>query len=270
MILVLVGLAIYNHEADNGIFHMGLKDPNATIQQAQFICNSQWRNDDCINTILTQEDQLKIVINAIKHAKPIEGILDQAEEYNIVLHYNDQTTHHYSLSLGFEHNARTEGLIVDGSNSHQGYRISKADTNQLRDSILQSTTFPQGLPEPKIQSKEQSIAVYPRSYCVSTWNDQSHLLEYSCGIAQAPEINNQQIKSRAISLDPLSQIKVDFPTKPAKIELYMVKNGEHLPVALDNSGRYTLPLERGYKQYILSSTWNKDNHSDYYFGVHIR
>ena len=81
---------------------------------------------------------------------------------------------------------------------------------------------------------------------------------------------NQQIKSQSISLAPGSQIKVDFPMKPAKIEVYMVKNGDHFPVKADGSGKYTLPLERSYVQHALSATWNKDNNSQYYFGMHIR
>lgn len=58
--------------------------------------------------------------------------------------------------------------------------------------------------------------------------------------------------------------------KPAKIEVYMVKNGEYFLVKADGSGKYTLPLERSYVKYALSATWNKDNNSQYYFGVHIR
>lgn len=99
----------------------------------------------------------------------------------------------------------------------------------------------------------------------------SPLKAYSiCGIPPAPDILDQEIEGQAISVTPSSQIKVDFPTKPAKIELYMVKNGEHFPVELDRSGRYTVSLERGYAKYVLSATWNKDNNSQYYFGVYIR
>lgn len=50
----------------------------------------------------------------------------------------------------------------------------------------------------------------------------------------------------------------------------MVKNGEHFPVEVARSGMYTVPLERGYAKYVLSATWNKDNNSQYYFGVYIR
>lgn len=50
----------------------------------------------------------------------------------------------------------------------------------------------------------------------------------------------------------------------------MVKNGEHFPVEVDTSGKYTVLLERGYVKYVLSAIWNKDNNSQYYFGVYIR
>ncbi|ODP28827.1 hypothetical protein PTI45_01803 [Paenibacillus nuruki] len=82
---------------------------------------------------------------------------------------------------------------------------------------------------------------------------------------------NQQIKSQSISLAPGSQIKVDFPMKPAKIEVYMVKNGEYFPVELNQSGQYSLPEKSDDDvQHALSATWNKDNNSQYYFGMHIR
>lgn len=82
---------------------------------------------------------------------------------------------------------------------------------------------------------------------------------------------NQQIKSQSISIAPRSQIKVDFPMKPAKIEVYMVKNGEYFLVELNQSGPYSLPEKSDDDvQYALSTTWNKDKHSDYYVGVHIR
>lgn len=263
-------LAIYNHEADNGLFHMGLKDPHDTIQKATFTCNPTWKNASCIEASFTHPDDLQIIVDAIEHAKPVEGILDMSTEYNAELVDNDQTTHHYSLSLGFEHNARTEGLLLEGADSHQGYRISSTDTNRLRDMILQSTTFPEGLLEPTVRISGTTIPLYSGAFCSSKWNPETHQLESICGIPPAPDTLDQEIEGQAISVTPSSQIKVDFPTKPAKIELYMVKNGERFPVEVDRSGRYTVPLERGYAKYVLSATWNKDNNIQYYFGVYIR
>lgn len=265
-----MGLAIYNHEADNGIFHMGLKDPHDTIQKATFVCNPQWKNDSCIDAEFTHPDDLQIIVNAIEHTKPVKGILDTSREYDVELIDTDQTIYQYSLSLGFEHNAHTEGLFLDHANSHQGYRMSATHTNQLRDLILQSNTFPEGLPEPTIQMGRTIISVYSGAFCSSSWNQQTHELEHLCSIPPAPDTLDQEIQSQAISIAPRSQIKVDFPTKPAKIELYMVKNGDHFPVKVDGSGKYTLPLERCYVKYALSATWNKDNNSQYYFGVYIR
>lgn len=270
MVGIIVLLAIYNHEADNGIFHMGLKDPHDMIQKATFSCNPKWKNDSCIEASFTHPDDLQIIINAIKHAKPIEGLLDTSTEYDVELVNTDQTTHEYSFSLGFEYNARTEGLMLDNNNSHQGYRISSADTNQLRDIILQSSTFPEGLPEPTVQIGETTISLYAGAFCSSSWDQETHQLEAMCGIPPLADKLDQEIQSQAISVVPSSQIKVDFPIKPAKIELYMVKNGEHFPVKVDTSGKYTVPLERGYVKYALSAIWNKDNNSQYYFGVYIR
>lgn len=268
--MIVVSLAIYNHEADQGVFHLGLKDPQATIQKETFSCQVQWKNDACIDASFTNKDDLQPIIKAIQDARPVEGILDTATEYDLELLYADETVYHYSLSLGFEHNARTEGLIIDRSNDHQGYRLSNTDTNQLRNRILQSATFSEGLPKPTVQSEGQEMAVYWGAYCSSSWNQQTYSVENVCAIPQAPEILNQAIQSQAISLTPQSQIKVDFPIKPAKIEVYMVKNGEHFPVEIDTNGKCRVSEQRGYAQYMISATWNKDNHSKYYWGVYIR
>lgn len=249
---------------------MGLKDPQATIVKATFTCNSVLKNDQCVDTVLHNADDLQLVIKALKNTKPIEGILDISTDYHLQLFYVDQTVHDYELSLGFEHNARTQGVLIVSSDSHQGYQLSGSDTTVLRDIILKSTTFTEGLPKPVIQSDKKPISIYSGAYCISRWNADAHLVDTSCGVPQAPEWLNKKVKEQAISLAPQSEIRVDFPVKPAKIEIYMVKNGDRFPVSLDSSGKYKLPVKLGYVQYVLSATWNKDNKSDYYFGVSIR
>jgi hypothetical protein len=94
-------------------------------------CNKTTNDELCESKYLDDPQSIKIFEEAINKAIKMEGILDYSAEYNMTITHSNNTTKNYHLSLGTDR--LLNGLLVDQSNSSQGYEIPKKYANQLRD-----------------------------------------------------------------------------------------------------------------------------------------
>ncbi|GAE28611.1 hypothetical protein JCM9140_4862 [Halalkalibacter wakoensis JCM 9140] len=81
----------------------------------------------------TDASRMKTFIEAIENAQKMEGMLNYIAEFDLTVYFKDKSSAHYHLSLGGE--TEGEGLLVNLSNTLQGFRIQKEDTKLLREMI---------------------------------------------------------------------------------------------------------------------------------------
>ncbi|AJS59314.1 hypothetical protein [Paenibacillus sp. IHBB 10380] len=106
-------------------------DPNDSISSIRLDC-LQTNNDElCESKYFDDTQSIKIFEEAINNAIKMLGNLDYVAEYNLTFTSSNNTTKNYHLSLGSDRSMK--GLLVDQSNSSQGYEVPMKYANQLRD-----------------------------------------------------------------------------------------------------------------------------------------
>ncbi|MEB1807404.1 MAG: hypothetical protein LPK26_08900 [Bacillaceae bacterium] len=78
-------------------------------------------------------DSMTIFIEAIKNVERMGGVLNYIAEFNMTVNFKDKSSTEYHISLGNE--IEDEGLLVELSNTVQGYIIQKEDAQKLREII---------------------------------------------------------------------------------------------------------------------------------------
>lgn len=106
-------------------------DSNVSITSIGLDCPKTINNELCESEYLDDAQSIKIFEEVINKSTKMEGILNYAAEYNMTISNSNNTTKNYHLSLGTDR--LMNGLLVDQSNSSQGYEIPMKYANQLRD-----------------------------------------------------------------------------------------------------------------------------------------
>ncbi|OAB42339.1 hypothetical protein [Paenibacillus antarcticus] len=119
LLLVIITGCNNNTDSNVSITSIGLECPKTTNDE---LCESKYLDD---------AQSIKIFEEAINKAIKMQGILNYVAEYNMTISNSNNTTKNYHLSLGTDR--LMNGLLVDQSNSGQGYEIPMKYANQLRD-----------------------------------------------------------------------------------------------------------------------------------------
>ncbi|OAB40920.1 hypothetical protein PMSD_00815 [Paenibacillus macquariensis subsp. defensor] len=106
-------------------------DSNDSITSIRLECSKTNNDELCESKYLDDSQSIKIFEEAINNAMKMEGILNYVAEYSLTITNSNNTTKNYHLSLGSDR--LMNGLLVDQSNSSQGYEIPMKYANQLRD-----------------------------------------------------------------------------------------------------------------------------------------
>ena len=102
-----------------------------SITSIKLECPKTTNDELCESVYLDDAQSIKIFEEAISNTYKSEGILNYIAEYNMTISNSNNTIMNYHLYLGTD---RLEnGLLVDQSNSSQGYEIPMKYANQLRD-----------------------------------------------------------------------------------------------------------------------------------------
>ena len=121
MALVLLFISGCN-ESDN---------TNNSIISVKLECLHSVNEGKCENKYFEDVQSLMIFEEAIAVTTKMTGDLNYIAEYSMIITYSNNTNKNYHLSLGS--NRSMKGLMVDQTNSSQGYEISTEYANQLRD-----------------------------------------------------------------------------------------------------------------------------------------
>ncbi|WP_442601824.1 hypothetical protein [Paenibacillus sp. KN14-4R] len=115
------------------LFISGCNKPgmNDSINQIKLECLQSFNEEKCENQDFNNDQSLKIFEEAITTATKMLGELNYGAEYNMTITYSNNTIKNFHLSLGSDRSMK--GLLVDQTNTSQGYEISMKYANQLRD-----------------------------------------------------------------------------------------------------------------------------------------
>lgn len=80
--------------------------------------------------IITDVNEIKVFTEAIKKAKPINGILDYGTVFRVFVSFKDKTEKQYVLNITENENAIP--LLVNMSESEKGFSIPKENAVELR------------------------------------------------------------------------------------------------------------------------------------------
>jgi hypothetical protein len=80
--------------------------------------------------VITDVNEIKVFTEAIKKAKPINGILDYGAVFKVFVSFKDKTEKQYVLNI--TENENEDPLLVNMSESEKGYTIPKKNADELR------------------------------------------------------------------------------------------------------------------------------------------
>lgn len=121
------------------VFFMGCnqseKDTKNSIISISLECLQPNEDEMCMDQFLDDTQSITLFENAITHAVKMPGELNYIAEYKMTVTYTNDTELKYHLSLGTDE--AMNGLLVDTSNSGQGYEIPLEYANDLREWLEQ-------------------------------------------------------------------------------------------------------------------------------------
>jgi hypothetical protein len=95
--------------------------------------NSEWEqshSESFKSKTFTDANSMTIFTEAIENSEKMEGMLNYVAEFDMTVNFKDKSSIEYHLSLGDE--TDDVGLLVELSNTVQGYIIQKEDAQELR------------------------------------------------------------------------------------------------------------------------------------------
>ncbi|QWU15315.1 hypothetical protein [Paenibacillus sophorae] len=106
-------------------------DSNDSITSIRLDCLQPIKDELCESKYFENARSIKIIEEAINNAIKMKGELNYVAEYSLTVTFANNTTKNYHLSLGSDRTMN--GLLVDQSDTGQGYEISMKYANHLRD-----------------------------------------------------------------------------------------------------------------------------------------
>lgn len=97
-------------------------------------CFQTHKDEMCQDHYFDDMQSITMFENAINHAIKMPGELNYIAEYEMTVTFMDNTELRYDLSLGTDQSMK--GLLVDKSNTSQGYEIPVEDANLLRELLV--------------------------------------------------------------------------------------------------------------------------------------
>lgn len=116
---------------------------------------------------------------------------------------------------------------------------------------------------PTITLQNKNIEYSLGAYC---W--QKTKTESTCA-DPVPDILYKHVKEKAFVANSGGVIKIKFPFKPDKFDLYAINTDGDWEVLQPEHYRYNLPSKPGYYRFTLSAVWEERNTASYNFGIEI-
>ncbi|WP_422657519.1 hypothetical protein ACK8P5_17375 [Paenibacillus sp. EC2-1] len=116
-----VGCTQAKEESGNSIISISLE------------CLQPAKGESCKDQFFDDTQSIILFENAINHAVIMPGELNYIAEYEMMVTYTNDTELKYHLSLGTDRTMN--GLLVNTSNSSQGYEIPLKYANELREQL---------------------------------------------------------------------------------------------------------------------------------------
>lgn len=96
-------------------------------------CLRPTKDEICTDQFFDDTQSIRLFKNAITHAVKMPGELNYIAEYEMIVTYTNDTELKYHLSLGTDRTM--SGLLVNTSNSGEGYEIPLEYANDLRERL---------------------------------------------------------------------------------------------------------------------------------------
>lgn len=116
-----VGCTQTKEESGNSIISISLE------------CLQPAKSESCKDQFFDDTQSITLFEKAINHAVKMPGELNYIAEYEMMVTYTNDTELKYHLSLGTDRTMN--GLLVNISNSGQGYEIPLKYANELREQL---------------------------------------------------------------------------------------------------------------------------------------